>query len=192
MLGIWTRVPRMIGADGSTDLWRPPWVRFVRLKSGFICETGHRFCYYMLQVRCWAPRWPSLWRSSSGSWKTATGSSSPTTKETLQEGCRKTCRLVAKEIVFKLFFKRAEPGLVWFIFILFSIQWQIKYSRQYMEKRIKCAWDLNLGPLGTLTVGGRITVWLISSFTRLYSSNQKNMLLFVCSNLVIESKPGKL
>ena len=44
--------------------------------------------------------------------------------------------------------------------------------------------------LRTLTVGGRITEWLASSFTGLESTEQENMLLFVCRK-AIKSKPVK-
>ena len=42
-----------------------------------------------------------------------------------------------------------------------------------------------------LTIGGRITVWLVSSLTRLDLTKNENMLLFVCCE-AIESKLVKL
>ena len=36
----------------------------------------------------------------------------------------------------------------------------------------------------TLTIGGRITVWLVSSLTRLELTNERNIILFVFSEAV--------
>ena len=43
----------------------------------------------------------------------------------------------------------------------------------------------------TFTVGGRITVWLVSSSTELGVTKQENKLLFACTKTT-ESKPVKL
>ena len=43
----------------------------------------------------------------------------------------------------------------------------------------------------TLTIGGRITVWLVSSLTRLDLTKKENMLLFVLSEAV-QSELDKL